>query len=62
MTQNKISVRKWQEMFQTGAFHQDRFHIPEQAGWNDFYDPLNNKGLQNLCKLCNEHYPLVRIG
>ena len=51
MTQNKISVRKWQEMFQTGAFHQDRFRIPEQAGWNDFYDPLNNKGLQNLCKL-----------
>ena len=51
MTPEEISVRQWQEMFQAGVFHQDSLHIPEQAGWDDFYDPLNNKGLQNLCKL-----------
>ena len=51
MIQNKISVRQWQEMYRAGIFHQDAFHIPEQAGWDDFYDPLNNKGLQNLSKL-----------
>ena len=51
MIQNKISIRQWQEMYQAGIFHQDAFHIPEQAGWDDFYDPLNNKGLQNLSKL-----------
>lgn len=51
MIQNKISVRQWQEMFRAGIFHQDAFHIPEEAGWDDFYDPLNNKGLQNLSKL-----------
>ena len=48
---DELSVRQWQEMFQAGIFHRDHFHIPEQAGWNDFYDPLNNKGLQNLSKL-----------
>lgn len=47
----EISVRQWQEMFQAGIFHQDGLHIPEQAGWDDFYDPLSNKGLQNLSKL-----------
>ncbi len=51
MTQDKISVRRWKEMFQARAFHQDSLYIPTQAGWDDFYDPLNNKGLQNLCKL-----------
>ena len=51
MIQNKISVRQWQEMYRAGSFHQDAVHIPEQAGWDDFYDPLNNKGLQNLSKL-----------
>lgn len=51
MTPEEISVRQWQKMFQAGVFHQDSLHIPEQAGWDDFYDPLNNKGLQNLCKL-----------
>ena len=46
-----ISVRKWQEMYRAGIFQQDAMHIPEEAGWDDFYDPLNNKGLQNLSKL-----------
>lgn len=46
-----IPVRKWQELFQAEAFHQDSLHIPRQAGWDDFYDPLNNKGLQSLSKL-----------
>lgn len=51
MMPNEISVRQWQEMFRAGMFHQDSLHIPEQAGWDDFYDPVNNKGLQNLSKL-----------
>lgn len=51
MMPEEISVRQWQEMFQAGIFHQDGLHIPEQAGWDDFYDPLNDKGLQNLSKL-----------
>lgn len=51
MMQDNISVRQWQEMFQAGIFHQDGIYIPKQAGWDDFYDPLNNKGLQNLSKL-----------
>lgn len=47
----EISVRQWQELFQTGAFEQDNWTAQELAGWHDFYDPLNNKGLQNLAKL-----------
>jgi len=57
---DNISVRQWQEMFQSGIFHQDNFHVPEQAGWGDFYDPLNNKGLQNLSKLVmSVTYPFI---
>ena len=51
MTEGNIPVRKWQELFRAGAFHKDGYRAPYQAGWDDFYDPLNNKGLQNLSKL-----------
>lgn len=46
-----ISVRQWQEMYQAGIFHQDALHIPEEAGWDDVYQPLDSKGLKTLCKL-----------
>ena len=51
MMPEEISVRQWQEMFQAGKFHQDSLHIQKLAGWDDFYDPLNSKDLQNLSKL-----------
>lgn len=51
MMPEEISVRQWQQMFQAGAFEQDDWTAQELAGWGDFYDPLNNKGLQNLAKL-----------
>ena len=41
-----ISVREWQERFRTGTFAN-----AEQAGWEDFYDPLNNRRLQALARL-----------
>lgn len=51
MMGENIPVRKWQELFRDGVFHKDGYRVPHQAGWDDFYDPLNNKGLQNLSKL-----------
>lgn len=51
MMPEEISVRQWQEMFRTGIFDQDDMTVQEQAGWSDFYDPLNDAGLQNLAKL-----------
>lgn len=51
MADLNISVRQWKEMYKTGIFHQKDIRIPEEAGWDDFCDPLNNNGLQNLSKL-----------
>lgn len=48
---DEISVRQWQELYRAGAFAANDFTAKELAGWDDFYDPLNNKGLQNLAKL-----------
>ena len=41
-----ISVRQWQERFRAGTFDSE-----EQAGWDDFYDPLNDHRLQTLARL-----------
>ena len=41
-----ISVRQWQERFKAGTFDGD-----EQAGWEDFSDPQNDRGLQTLARL-----------
>lgn len=46
-----ISVRQWQEQYRAGAFEPDSQEALDWAGWNDFYDPLNDRGLRNLCKL-----------
>lgn len=43
---NEISVRQWQERFQAGSFDSE-----EQAGWEDFYDPPNDRRLQTLARL-----------
>lgn len=41
-----ISVREWRERFQAGTFDND-----EQAGWEDFHDPLNEHSVQTLARL-----------
>lgn len=51
MNSDEITVRRWQELYRAGAFESDRQEALDWAGWNDFYDPLNNRGLRNLCKL-----------
>ena len=43
---NEISVRQWQERFKAGTFDSE-----EQAGWEDFYDPQNDRRLQTLARL-----------
>ena len=46
MSRGKISVRQWQERFKAGSFDSDG-----QAGWEDFYDPLNDRRLHTLARL-----------
>ena len=46
MSRGKISVRQWQERFKAGSFDSE-----EQAGWEDFSDPQNDRRLQTLARL-----------
>ncbi len=48
MTSDEISIRRWQELYRTGAFAQD---AGELAGWDDFNDPLADRKVQTLVKL-----------
>ena len=51
MNPDVLTVRQWQELYRAGAFESDSQEALDWAGWNDFYDPLNDRGLRNLCKL-----------
>lgn len=51
MNPDVLTVRQWQEQYRAGAFEPDSQEALDWAGWNDFYDPLNDRGLRNLCKL-----------
>lgn len=51
MNPDVLTVRQWQEQYRAGTFELDSQEALDWAGWNDFYDPLNDRGLRNLCKL-----------
>ena len=51
MTQDTISVRRWQELYRAGAFASDDEDIRKLAGWSDFYEPLTDRRVQSLVKL-----------
>ena len=51
MTQDTISVRRWQELYRAGAFASDDEDIRKLAGRSDFYEPLTDRRVQSLVKL-----------
>lgn len=51
MTQDVISVRRWQELYRAGAFASDDDDVRKLAGWTDFYEPLTDRRVQSLAKL-----------
>ena len=51
MTQDRISVRQWQELYRAGAFEKDNEQTRELAGWGGVDDPLNNWQMKKLSRL-----------
>ena len=51
MTQDRISVRQWQELYRAGAFEKDNEQTRELAGWGEVDDPLNNWRMKKLSRL-----------
>lgn len=51
MTQDRISVRQWQELYRAGAFEKDNEQTRELAGWGGVDDPLNNWRMKKLSRL-----------
>lgn len=48
---DNLSVRKWQELYQAGAFEGDDQDIREMAGWDGFDNPLSDRRVISLSKL-----------
>lgn len=51
MTQDTISVRRWQELYRASTFASDDEDVRNLAGWSDFYEPLTDRRVQSLVKL-----------
>ena len=51
MTQDRFSVRQWQELYRAGAFEKDNEQTRELAGWGEVDDPLNNWRMKKLSRL-----------
>lgn len=51
MTQDRLPVRQWQELYRAGAFKKDNEQTRELAGWGEVDDPLNNWRVKKLSRL-----------